>query len=126
MIHLFTLLAGPTPDDPIGKIEPSVAFLQNSGIDPGTGQLTGIFVLINSLLRIVFIGAGLWGLINVILAGFDFMNASGDPKKVASAWEKIWKTLVGLLIMVASFLIAAIAGLLFFGNPLAILQPTLK
>lgn len=115
----------PDPINPIGKITPP-PFINLPGIDPASGQLTGPVVLLNSLLKLVFIVAGLWAFLNLILAGFGFISAGGDPKNVTKAWEKIWQTLIGLLIIVASFLLAAIFGMLLFKDPTAILQPKLK
>lgn len=83
-------------------------------------------VFLNSFLKLVFIAAGLWGFINLILAGYQFMTAGGDAKKVGEAWARIWQSLVGLLIIVSSFLIAAIMGILLFKDPSAILQPKLQ
>lgn len=108
--------------DPIGKISPP-PFIQ-SGID-ATGRFTGILVFLNSLLKLVFIVAGLWGFLNIVLAGYQFISAGGDAKKVGEAWTKIWQSLLGLLIVVISFLIAAIMGILLFKDPTAILQPKL-
>jgi hypothetical protein len=109
--------------DPIGKVSPP-PFIQ-SGID-ASGKFTGILVFLNSLLKLLFIAAGLWGFLNLIFAGYQFMTAGGDPKAVGKAWERIWQSLLGLLIIVASFLIAAIMGILLFKDPTAILQPKLQ
>jgi len=107
--------------DPIGKIKSPLGV---TGIT-SQGQLTGIIGLVNSALRIIFIIAGLYALFNIVLAGMDFINAGGDPKKVANAWNKIWQSFVGLLIIVCSFLIAAIIGIILFGDPTYILNPRL-
>lgn len=124
MITLFAgkLLASCT--DVIGCITPPPGIDPN-GIDPATGKLTGIMTLLNNFLKLIFIVAGLYVFINIIIAGFTYMNASGDPKKLTQAWDKIWQSLMGLLIIVCSFIIAAVMGMLLFGNPLAILMPTL-
>lgn len=108
--------------DPVGKItRPS--FIPE-GID-STGKFTGIMVFLNSILKLVFIVAGLFAFINIILAGYQFMTAGGDAKAVGKAWEKIWQSFLGLLIVVSSFLLAAIIGILLFKDPTAILQPKL-
>lgn len=120
MVTLSLLLAECDPI--IGCISPP-PFI-TPGIDP-TGKLTGVMVFLNSLLRLLFVVAGLWGFLNLILSGFQFISAGGDPKKISAAWKKIWQSLMGLLIIVVSFLIAAIIGILLFGDPMAILQPTL-
>lgn len=120
MIQLFTLIAD---CGPLGCITPP------SFISPGVttgGQLPGIIFMINTILRLIFIAAGIWALFNLILAGFQFMTGGGDPKEVSKAWTKIWQTMLGLLIIVASFLIAAILGMLLFHDPGAILNPSLN
>ena len=116
------LLAQCNPLDPVGCITPP-PFI-TPAIGPG-GKLTGVISFMNSALKLVFIIAGIWALFNVILAGIGFMSAGGDPKKFTQAWDRIWQTLLGLFIIVASFLIAAVVGILLFNDTTAILQPTL-
>lgn len=78
----------------------------------------------NKILRIVIIGAGLYAFINLIIAGYGFMGAAGDVKKVQQSWEKIWQSLLGLALVAGSFVLAAIFGKLIFGDYSAILKPT--
>lgn len=108
--------------NPIGVISPMIK--GPAGITKA-GELTGIVILVNIVLRIIFIIAGIWALFNIVIAGLNFVNAGGDPKKVAAAWEKIWMSFVGLLIIVSSFLIAAVIGIILFGDPTFILNPKL-
>jgi len=89
------------------------------------GPNFGLLVILNNVLRLIFLVAGIFALFQLIFAGFGFMNAGGEPKKIGEAWGKIWQTLLGLVIIVGSFVLAAIIGALFFGNPMAILQPTI-
>ena|SRR3989344_2138375 len=94
-------------------------------INTTTGELVGIMVFLNTILKLVFIAAGLYAFFNIIFAGFDFINAAGDPKKVATAWERIYQSVLGLLIIVSSFLLAAILGWILFKDAGAILNPKL-
>jgi hypothetical protein len=113
-------------DPIIGCISPPVAIANMGlGVDP-TGKMPGVIVLLNTLLRVVFIVAGIWALFNFMMAGFDYMGASGDPKKITAAWQKIWMSVLGLALVVASFLLAAIVGIIIFKDPFAILNPTLS
>ena len=109
--------------DAIGKISPPANI--PDAVD-SSGQLVGVVVFINSILRLVFVVAGLWAFFNLILAGIAFMSAGGDPKNVEKAWTKIWQSLLGLLIIVASFVLAAIFGMILFKDPSAILNPRLQ
>lgn len=93
---------------------------------PITGYPTdpsGLTILVTNILRLAFLGAGIWAFFNFIVAGYSFMSASGDPKKITAAWEKIWQSIIGLVVIVGSFILAAVVGWLIFGDPLFILRP---
>jgi len=84
---------------------------------------TGLVPLLTNVLRLVFVVAGIFAFINLILAGFQYMSAGGDAKQLTAAWARIWQSLLGLAIVVGSFAIAALIGGIFFGDPTIILQP---
>lgn len=113
------------PEDIIGVIKPTIGILNQAAINK-EGELVGVMTLMNSLLKIVFVIAGLWAFINFIVAGYGFISAGGDSKAVGKAWDRIWQSFMGLLFIVGSFLLAAIAGVLLFHDATAILQPKLK
>ena len=77
---------------------------------------------ITAILRTAIVGAGLFALINFILAGYSFLSAGGDANKIAAAWAKIWQSILGLAIAVGSFVLAAIVGRLLFGDYNALLR----
>jgi len=79
--------------------------------------------LLNTFLQILIVGAGIYALINLVSAGYMFMSAGDDPKKVAGAWARIWQTLLGLAFSAGAFVLAAIFGELIFGDPTFILNP---
>jgi len=105
-------------DDAIGKIEPPAFINKYSGVEGG-----GLILFFNNLIRLLMVAGGLYAFLNFILAGFQFMNAGGDPKAVSNAWNKIWQSLVGLAIIAISFVLASILGYLLFGDATAILNP---
>ena len=76
-------------------------------------------------MQILVVVAGIWALFNFIMAGYQFIQAGGDSKAVSAAWARIWQSLVGIVIVAASFLFAAIIGQIFFGEWDAILSPKL-
>lgn len=91
------------------------------GSTPGTV----IGNLIQLAIWILIIGAAIYALINLVLAGYDFMSAGDDAKKVAGAWAKIWQTILGLAIAAGAFVLAAIFSNLIFGSGFNILSPTI-
>jgi hypothetical protein len=106
--------------DIFGKITAPDA-LNRFGTDPGGG----IGALLNTLLKGMIVIAGVWTLINLVLAGYGFLAAGDDPKKITGAWSKIWQSLLGLAIAAGSFTLAAIFGQLIFGKWDFILNPAI-
>jgi hypothetical protein len=104
--------------NPFGQIDPPAAI---KGKEPGAG----IGDLIQLSLRLLIIGAAIYALFNLVTAGYLFMAAGDDSKKVAGAWARIWQTLLGLAVTAGAFVLAAIFGQLVFGDPLFILKPTI-
>lgn len=82
--------------------------------------------LINTILQLLIVGAGIYALVNLVTAGYMFMSAGDDPKKVAGAWSRIWQTLLGLAFSAGAFVLAAIFGELIFGDPTFILNPRIN
>jgi len=85
----------------------------------------GIGALVQKIIWVLIVGAGIYALFNFILAGYEFMSAGDDAKKVAGAWAKIWQTALGLGIAAGSFVLAAIFGWIIFGDPTFILNPSI-
>lgn len=104
--------------NPFGQI---TAPTTNFNSDPGLA----VGELIQLVLRLLIIGAGIYALFNLVLAGYAFMSAGDDSKKVAGAWAKIWQTLLGLAFAAGAFVLAAIFGQLIFGKWDFILSPVI-
>ncbi len=102
-----------------GTVQPPVGGLTGDGLDP-------IVKLFNTGLSIVMAIAGVWVLINFIIAGFKYITAGGDSKNIAEANKKITLSVVGLIIIVAAPVIAAIIGIVFFGDANAVLRFKIK
>jgi hypothetical protein len=105
--------------DPFGTVTLPGTLSTKYGSDPGSA----IGTLIQYAIWILIAGAGIYALINFILAGYAFMSAGDDPKKVAGAWGKIWQTALGLAVAAGALVLAAIFGQLIFGNATFILNP---
>lgn len=107
-------------NDIFGKIaQPSP--LANFGLVEGGA----IGNFLNLALKLILVGGGLFALFNLVLAGYAFMGAGDDPKKMEGAWAKIWQTVLGLIFMAGAFVLAAIFGKLIFGDYNAILNPSI-
>lgn len=105
-------------ENPFGTIKPP------TGLEKYTGTPeASIGKLLNIILQTLIVGAGVYALFNLILAGYAFMSAGDDAKKVAGAWAKISQTLMGLAFAAGAFVLAAIFGQLIFGKWDFILNP---
>ena len=84
---------------------------------------TGITAFISNLLKLLTIVAGLWALINFLLAGLAFLTSSGDPKLVENAWKQIYMSILGLLVIVLAYALTALISYILFGDASIILHP---
>lgn len=102
----------------IGTISQPDALSNFNSVEAG-----GVGQLIQLIFNLLIAGGAIYAVINFILAGYLFLSAGDDPKKMQSAWAKIWQTGIGLLFIAGSFLLAAIFGRLIFGDASFLLQP---
>lgn len=105
-----------TINDPFAQLNSPLA---------GSTSGSGLIILSNSLLKFAIVGAGLFAFWNFISAGYGFMSAGDDSKAINKAFSKFWQSLVGLLFVAGSFVLAAIFGYLIFGDSMAIISPTI-
>lgn len=106
--------------DVVGTIDPGDTFKPYGDV---TTQGKGFALFFSNILRLVFVAAGIYALVNLITAGYQYMTAGGDTKALAAAWARIWQTLLGLVIIVGSFALSALFGYLIFGDAGFILNP---
>jgi hypothetical protein len=108
-----------TSSNPFGRIEAPQSAFSGSTPEGAIGNL------IQTVIWILIIGAGIYALINLVLAGYSFMSAGDDSKKVAGAWAMIWQTMLGLALSAGAFVLAALFGQLIFGRWDFILNPVI-
>lgn len=118
-MNLVKLLIPPTyaQTDPIGQLEAPASIVT---------QPENIYKIFNSAVNLLIVVAGIWFLVQIILAGFNYITGAGDSNKTGEAMKKITDSVIGLVIVAAAFIITYIAGALFFGTSFNILQPTIK
>lgn len=112
MLSLFQVIGTIPPPSPLSTNFDPVA-------QGGLGQLINLFIYI------IIIAAGLYALFNLLIAGYAFMSAGDDPKKMAAAWGKIYQTVLGLVVVAGAFVLAAIFGQLIYGDWNALLRPSI-
>lgn len=96
--------------------------IQNNAGLPLWGALLDPAGFITRALPWVFGVAGIVLLLNIITAGIKMMTSAGEPKALSSAQAKLTTSLIGILILFASFwivnLIMQFFGISFTGGKL--------
>lgn len=87
---------------------------------------TGLPTFITNIITIIFVAGGLYAFFNLMIAGFTYITAAGDTKKIEAATLSINTTLIGLVIMVAAAAITGVISFVLFGSATAILSPSIK
>lgn len=78
------------------------------------------------VIRLIIVVAGIWALLQFILAGFGYVTAGGDSKKAQESFQKITYSIIGLIVIAVSFILVTILSRLLFGGSFDILNPTLQ
>ncbi len=79
---------------------------------------------LNQIISILYTLSGLFVLINLILAGYQYLSSNGDPQLITNAGNKILYSVYGLIFIAGSFVIAAALGQVLFNDPQALIKPT--
>jgi hypothetical protein len=117
MINIFSPLIKNAYANVVGNID------LPTGIPKETIQTTEV---ISALVRFIVVVAGLFALWQLLTGGLAYISSGGDKGKLTEAQNKITMSLVGLVIIAASFLIIALISKILFGDFGAILAPKLK
>lgn len=106
-------------DDPLGlrDIQPPVG--SSNVNDPNSG----LVMFVNRGFTLLFMGFGLYVLVNFIRASFWFISAQGDAKNIEKAKSTLTQSAVGLILALLVFVVAGVIGQVFFGNWNFLLDP---
>ncbi len=107
--------------DIFGTIEPPAGVTAY-----GAGDTIGILSFIATLIDVATVVAGIWVFINFILAGYTYITSSGDTGAHGKVRDRITMSIIGLVIIVSAYLIAALIGIIFFNNAEYFLNPTIQ
>ncbi|MBI5358142.1 hypothetical protein HZB69_00730 [Candidatus Amesbacteria bacterium] len=105
----------------LGTIEDPLDAL-SGGSYSGLVNGGGLLVILNNLIKLAIVGAGIYAFWNIVLAGYGFLS-SPEAKDIGKAWSRIYQSMYGLLIVAGAFVLAAIFGWIIFKDPMALLAP---
>lgn len=72
---------------------------------PKPTSFTSLQSIIKEIIQVAFMAAGLVAVIYLIIGGFRYMTASGNPEGIESAKMTIINAIIGLIVIMISFLI---------------------
>lgn len=108
-----------TPQEFFGSFAPPPGIVDYSA----SGEVTALILFLSNILKIVIYAAGLFALINLLVSGIQYLGSSGNPEMIKQASAKIWMSILGLVIIASSFILAAIVGQVFFNDPALLIKP---
>ncbi|OGL52308.1 hypothetical protein A3K55_01530 [Candidatus Shapirobacteria bacterium RBG_13_44_7] len=86
-----------------GNIAPP---LNNSYFNASAGQ--GLFLFLSNLFKVLAVIAGIYMIFQFISAGYMYVSANGDSKKTEQAWNQIWQSVLGIVIVASAFVITSL------------------
>jgi len=111
----------------IGPIRPPKGVgMYNTLTQSGAGeQKIGILLFISNALKFFAVICGLLVFFNILYAGYGYIVGAGKTDVHAKVRERLTWSLLGLILLITAYLIAAVIGLLIFGDPTFLLNPDL-
>ena len=106
-----------------GITNPVTGNLGNNPVEAKQGTTFTNFLI--TLWRAIISVGGLMVLIYFLWGGIEWITAGGDTAKVQKARDRITQSIIGLVILVASFVIIGFISELFFGSDFNLLEITI-
>jgi hypothetical protein len=118
---------GDNPSSVFGTVKPPVGVDKFNALagggSGGSGTGIGIVIFISNIIKLATIVAGIIVFINFILAGFTYITSDGNASANDKVKNQVTMSVLGLILIIASYTIIAILSFLLFGKPDYILNP---
>ncbi len=92
------------------------------GVPSEVGKAGDFF---SAIVRLMMVVGGIYTLWQFLSGGFEYISSGGDKTHIASATQKLTMSIIGLVVMTASFILISIISVVLFGNFTYILNPVL-
>lgn len=80
------------------------------GSDTRQGALTNLETFISGILGIITTFAGIYFIVNFLLAALSWTTAGGDSGKVTAARDKMIQSTIGIIVVVGGYAIVGLIG----------------
>jgi len=78
--------------------------------DASLGAAGTFTLFLSNMIGVLTIIGGLWFLFQIIIAGYRWISAGGDKQNVQDAQKRLQNALIGLIVVVAAYIIVGIIG----------------
>lgn len=76
-----------------------------NGSQPALTNLNDTWVIVMNIIQWIIITAGYAAVVFIIVGGFMYMTAQGEPSKIAEAKKSITNAIIGLVVALAAVMI---------------------
>ena len=116
-LPLYVAVVPPGRNDVVGTLSAPQSVIQKP-------EQAGSFV--SAIVSFIVVIAGVYALWQLLTGGLGYITSNGDKAKVQESSQKMLMAILGLFIIAASFIIAAVVSRLLFGSSSVIFSPVLK
>lgn len=128
LVAVFTSVISPvlaTAPASIGGISPPPGVKEQIAAAPANTDIA-ILYFFSNIIKIATVFAGIFVMYNFAMAAFTYITGQGKAESHQKVRDKITMSVIGLLIIVLAYVLAAIFSLIIFGDASFILKPTVQ
>jgi len=96
-----------------------------SNINSKSGGDIGLIFFLSRAINFANIVAGILVMINFVSSGFLYITGASSASNMSKINQKMMWSIVGILMIIGSYTLAAIFGVVFYGDPTFIINPTI-
>lgn len=97
-----------------------------ANINAASGGEIGAVFFVSRTLNFANIIAGILVMLNFVYTGFLYITGAGSASNMSKMNQRLTWSFVGILLIVGSYTLAGIFGVVFYGDPTFIITPTLR
>jgi hypothetical protein len=99
------------PSSSLGKFKSPSTLSQESGSNiDGSTSIENLENIISTVIGVITVVGSIFFIINFIIAAFNWITSDGDQGKLKSARDRMTQSVIGLVIVVASYSLIALLG----------------
>ncbi|MEN8253606.1 MAG: hypothetical protein ABFQ62_04495 [Patescibacteria group bacterium] len=121
---IFEIIVGKVyaADDVFGTLEAPQG-VADYNQQAGGADAIGIILFASNAIKLFTVVAGIYVLYNFVRAGLSLVSGGGKSDKYSEATNKMTMSVIGIILIAASYTIAGLIGLIVFGDATYILNP---